>query len=123
MAAPGADEVNETDWSPFATENDCCTCGAEFQFPFPGWFALTVHVPTATKLITPPAIEQTELDDGSIVSVTARPEVAVPDGVCVGPPTFAVPGAGEVNATVWLPFVTWKDCCTCGAAFQFVSPP
>ena len=116
FAAAGAVEVNVTAWSPLATVNDCCACAAGFQFPLPAWFASTSHVPTAVKLTTPPAIEQTALDAASIVSATAKPEVAVAVGVYPTPPTFALAGAVDVNVIVWPPFATVNDCCACGAA-------
>ena len=79
------------------TANDCCTCDAAFQLPFPAWFASITHVPTVRKLTTPAEIEQTELAEASIVNETARPEVAVAVGVYVAPATFADPGADDVN--------------------------
>ena len=48
---------------------------------FPAWLASRVQVPTASKLTTPPLMEQTLVDVESTVMVTVRPEVAVAVGV------------------------------------------
>ena len=47
------------------------------------------QLPTAWKLTTPPLIEQMLALAASTVTVAARPEVAVADGVYVAPPTVA----------------------------------
>ena len=88
------------------TANDCCTCDAAFQLPFPAWFASITQVPTVRKLTTPAEIEQTELAEASIVNETASPEDAVAAGVYDAPATFAAPGADEVNEIVWSPFTS-----------------
>ena len=33
-------------WSPLATANDCCACGAGFQLESPAWLASITQVPT-----------------------------------------------------------------------------
>src|SRR5574337_1738740 len=53
-----------------------------------------------------PASEHTLVALASIVSATARPELAVAVTVYVGPPTAAPAGAVEVNVIVWLAWLT-----------------
>ena len=105
-------------WLPFATWNDCCTCGAAFQFPFPPWSALIVQVPTETNVTLVPETEQTP--GVADVKLTVRPELAVATTVRLSSSRLSAKAANEI---VWLPFGTWNDCCTCGAAFQFALPP
>jgi hypothetical protein len=87
-------------WGPCPTENACCTCGAGPYVAFPAWFASIVQVPTPVKVTFEPAIEQTLLAVGSIVSATGRPELAVAVAVYV-PPNAAAVGAVDVNVIVW----------------------
>ena len=56
--------------------NDCCTRGAASWVASPGWSALTVHVPAATKLTVGPETVQIPALDAAAEKTTARPEVA-----------------------------------------------
>ena len=53
-------------------------------------------------------------------NATAKPEVAVAPTV-TGLSSNRL-SAKAVNEITWLPFVTWKDCGTSGAAFQLELP-
>src|SRR5579862_2609148 len=61
--------------------NDCCDCGAALYWPFPGWFASTMHVPAATKYTVEPVIVHAPALAVSIVNEIARPELAVAETV------------------------------------------
>ena len=63
---------------PIATENDCDTWLAAFQFVFPDWSAKTLQVPTPLKVTTAAAITQTDDDVGSIVNKGVSELVADP---------------------------------------------
>ena len=80
--------------------------------PFPGWSALTVHVPPATKETVEPEIVHTPALAGAMLKATARPELAVAETLYAGPPTMAAPGAVDVKLTVCATFATAKDCWT-----------
>jgi len=47
----------------------------------PAWLASMVQVPAASKVTTPPLIEQTSADVEATLKVTARPEVLDATGV------------------------------------------
>ena len=82
----------------------------------PAWFALTTQEPTLWNVTVLPAIVQTLLEPAAMVKLTGRPEVAVALTVYAVPPTAAVVGTVDVKLIVWLPWLTAKVCCTCGAA-------
>ncbi len=66
----GAVEVKVIVWDPWATMTAWVFCGAGFQLVFPAWLASRVQVPTPVKLTTPPAMEQFEVEAGSIEKLT-----------------------------------------------------
>ena len=75
VADPGAVDVNLISCVFLTTSNDCWTCGAGSNSPFPAWFASTVHVPAPTKLtVTPDTVQTAGVPDEKD---TASPEVAV----------------------------------------------
>ena len=53
------------------------------------------------------------------LKLTVRPELAVATTVRLSSSRLSAKAANEIT---WLPFVTWKDCCTSGAAFQLELP-
>jgi hypothetical protein len=59
--------------------------------------ALIRQVPTAVKVMVAAAMEQIEVEFGSMVRVTSSPEVAVAVTVYEGPPMVGCEGALEVN--------------------------
>ena len=77
-----------------------------------------MQVPTDTNVTLVPATEQTPgvVDENA----TGRPDDAVAPTV-IGLSSKRL-SANAANEIVWLPFVTWNDCCTCGAAFQLELP-
>ena len=62
---------------------------------------MITQVPTPMKETTPLLIEHTEDALASMVNATIKPDVEVAVGVYVAPPTFAAPGAVDVNVIVW----------------------
>jgi hypothetical protein len=117
-APPGAVELKLIDCTlseGVVTENDCCTCTAGWNAPFPPWSALTVHVPDPTNDTVAPETLHTPALVASAENATANPELAVADTVDAEPPTTAPPGGKVVKLIVWGFLPTDNDCCTCGA--------
>ena len=61
----------------FFTGTICWACGAGAYVASPAWSASIVHVPAPMNDTVEPEIVHTELEDASIVNVTARLDVAV----------------------------------------------
>src|ERR1039457_4611265 len=60
VADVGAVDVNLISCVFLTTSNDCCSCRAGANSPFPAWFASIVHVPAPTKLTVVPETVHTE---------------------------------------------------------------
>ena len=92
------------------TANDCCTCTAAWNVPFPGWSALTVHVPAPTNDTLAPATVHTPALLASAENATASPELDVADTVYAEPPTTAPAGGVVVKLIVCSTLPTANDC-------------
>src|SRR3954453_11137447 len=92
----GFADVNEIVCPRFNTTfTDCCTRLAGLYVALPAWLALMMQSPTALKVTTAPAREQTLLLAASMLIATASPEVAAAVGV-YAPPTFTGDGFADV---------------------------
>src|SRR6185503_5674780 len=105
-------------WFAFATLKLCETCGAALYVASPGWLALMVQVPAATRVTVVPETVQTE--PVPELNATGRPELAVAETVKGGSPYTLAASAPKV--IVWAVFAIVKLRATCGAGLYVELP-